>query len=113
MQFNNPSTIGTCKQTKTLLLVLEKYTKNLTVPLGCCCHSFMQSQVVIGLVYFFNVSKRVVFEQESSDITTFNMIAELSSSNITKEPVNYEVTKFILKGYFTVSRKWKGLMRIE
>ena len=42
-----------------------------------------------------------------------NMIDELGSSNITTEPVNYEVTKFILKVYFTVVRKWKGLMRLE
>ena len=113
MQFNKPSTIGTCKQTKILLLVLEKYTKNLTVPLGCCCHSFMQSQVVDRVSYFFNVSKRVVFERASSGITTFNMIVELGSSNITTESVNYEVTKFILKVYFTVVRKWKELMRLE
>ena len=38
---------------------------------------------------------------------------ELGSSNITTESVNYEVAKFILKGYFTVVRKWKGLMRLE
>ena len=63
--------------------------------------------------YFFNVSKRVVFQRISSSITTFNMIVELSSSNITTEPVNYEVTKFIFKGYFTVVRKWKGLLRLE
>ena len=63
--------------------------------------------------YFFNVSKRVVFERVSSGITTFNMIVELSLSNITTESVNYEVTKFIFKGYFTVVRKWKGLMRLE
>ena len=55
--------------------------------------------------YFFNVSKRVVFEQVSSGITIFNMMVELGSSNITTESVNYEVTKFILKGYFTVVRK--------
>ena len=63
--------------------------------------------------YFFNVSKRVVFERASSGITTFNMIVELGSSNITTESVNYEVTKFILKIYFTVVRKWKGLMRLD
>ena len=40
-------------------------------------------------------------------------MAELGSSNITVESVNYEVTKFILKVYFTVVRKWKGLMRLE
>ena len=63
--------------------------------------------------YFFNVSKRVVFERASSGITTFNMIVELGSSNITTESVNYEVTKSILKVYFTVVRKWKELMRLE
>ena len=42
-----------------------------------------------------------------------NIIDELGSSNITTESVNYEVTKFILKVYFTVVSKWKGLMRLE
>ena len=42
-----------------------------------------------------------------------NMIDELGSSNITTESVNYQVTKFILKVYFTVVSKWKGLMRLE
>ena len=41
------------------------------------------------------------------------MIVELGSSNITIESVNYEVTKFILNVYFTVVRKWKGLIRLE
>ena len=63
--------------------------------------------------YFFNVSKRLVFERASSGITTFNMIVELGSLNITTESVNYEVKKFFLKGYFTVAQKWKGLMRLE
>ena len=45
-----PSTIGTWKQTKILLLVLEKFMKNLAVPLACCWHSFMQSRVVILLI---------------------------------------------------------------
>ena len=63
--------------------------------------------------YFFNVSKWPVFERASSGITTFNMIVELGSSNITTESVNYDVTKFILKVYFTVVRKWKELMRLE
>ena len=49
----------------------------------------------------------------SSGITTFNMIAELGLSNITTESVNFEVTKFVPKGYFTAVRKWKGLMRLE
>ena len=40
------------------------------------------------------------------------MITELGLSNTT-ESVNFEVTKFILKGYFTAVRKWKGLMRLE
>ena len=75
-----------------------------------------QFHAVIGcdrVSYFFNVSKRVVLERASSAITAFNMMAELGSSNITVESVNYEVTKFILKVYFTVVRKWKGLMRLE
>ena len=41
------------------------------------------------------------------------MIAELGLSNITTESVNFEVTKFIPKGYFTAVRKWKGLIRLE
>ena len=41
------------------------------------------------------------------------MITELGLSNITTESVNFEVTKLILKGYFTAVRKWKGLMRLE
>ena len=53
--------------------------------------------------YFFNVSKRVVFEPASSSITTFNMIVESGSSNITTESVNYKVKKFILKDYFTIA----------
>ena len=63
--------------------------------------------------YFFNVSKRVVFEQASSGITSFNMIVELGSSNIVTESVNYEVTKIFSQVYFTVIKKWKGLMRQE
>ena len=31
-------------------LVLQKFIKNLAVQLACCCHSFMQSEVVIRLV---------------------------------------------------------------
>ena len=63
--------------------------------------------------YFFNVSKRVVFERAASGITTFNIVIELGSTNITTGSVNYEATKFFLIGYFTVLRKWKGLMRPE
>ena len=54
-----------------------------------------------------------MLEQDSSGIKTFNVIVELGSSNITIESVNYEVTKFILNIYFTVVRKWKGLIRLE
>ena len=54
-----------------------------------------------------------MFERASSGITTFNIIVELGSSNITAESVNYEVTKLILKVYFTIVRKWKGLIRLE
>ena len=45
--------------------------------------------------YFFNVSKRVVFERAPSGITSFNMIVELVSSNIITEAVHNELTKFI------------------
>ena len=41
MHFNKTSTIGTCKPTKILLLMLEKFMKNLAVPLACCRQSFM------------------------------------------------------------------------
>ena len=50
IQFNNPSTTGTCKPTKILLIMLERFMKNLTVPLACWGHSFIQSPVVIRLV---------------------------------------------------------------
>ena len=50
VQFNNPSTICTCKQTKILLIALEKFMRNLAVPLACCCHTFMQPQFVIQLI---------------------------------------------------------------
>ena len=63
--------------------------------------------------YFFNVSKQVVFERASSGITSFNIIVELGSTNITTESVNYEATKFFIIGSFTVVRKWKGLMAPE
>ena len=67
---------------KILLLALEKFMKYLAVPLACCCHSFILSQVVIRLV-------------PSSSIPHFNMIVELGSSNIIAEPTNNKVTKFI------------------
>ena len=63
--------------------------------------------------YFCNVLKRVVIERASSSITTFIFLVELGSTNITTESVNYEATKFLLIGYFTVVRKWKGLMTPE
>ena len=46
IQFNNPSTTGTCKPTK----MLEKFMKNLAVPLACFGHCFIQPLVVIRLV---------------------------------------------------------------
>ena len=44
--------------------------------------------------YFFNVSKRVLFEQASSGITPFSKIVELGSSNIIKESVNDEMEHY-------------------
>ena len=52
-----------------------------------------------------------MFERASSGIINFNMIFELSSTNITTESVNYEVIKFIFRVSFAVVRKSKGLMR--
>ena len=60
----------------------------------------MQSQVVIGLVTSYFVS---------SGITPFNMIVELRSSNITKQSVNYEVTKFIQR-YFHRRKEVEGIV---
>ena len=45
--------------------------------------------------YFFNFSKRLVFERASSGITPFNMIVELGWSSIIAGLVNIELTKFI------------------
>ena len=109
MQFNNPSTIGTCKPTKIILLMLEKFMKNLAVPLACCGHSFMQSPVVIWLVI------SLMFQNEyflTSIIRYFNMIVKLDLSNIITEAVNNKVTK-LSKSMFTVLTKWKGLLRLE
>ena len=103
MQFNNPSTIGTCKSTKIILLMLEKFMKNLAVPLACCGHSFMQSPVVIWLVI------SLMFQNEyflTSIIRNFNMIVKLDLSNIITEAVNNKVTK-LSKSMFTVLTKWK------
>ena len=90
MQFNNPSTIGKFKPTKIPLLMLEKFMKNLAVPLACCGHSFMQSPVVIWLVI------SLMFQNEyflTSIIRYFNMIVKLDLSNIITEAVNNKVTK--------------------
>ena len=103
MQFNNPSTIGTCKPTKIILLMLEKFMKNLAVPLACCGHSLMQSPVVIWLVI------SLMFQNEyflTSIIRYFNMIVKLDLSNIITEAVNNKVTK-LSKSMFTVLTKWK------
>ena len=90
IQFNNPSMTGTCKLTKILLLMLEKFMKNLAVPLACCGHSFMQSPVVIWLVI------SLMFQNEyflTSIIRYFNMIVKLDLSNIITQAVNNKVTK--------------------
>ena len=58
--------------------------------------------------YFFNVSRRVVFERASSSITPFNMIVELGSSKITTQSVNYEVTKCIQR-YFYRRKEVEGI----
>ena len=42
--------------------------------------------------YFFNVSKGVVFERASSDITPCNIIVEIGSSNMITESVNNDET---------------------
>ena len=62
--------------------------------------------------YFFYFSKRVVFERESSGITSFNMIVELGWSSIITELVNNEVAKFIQR-YVYHGKKWKVLLRLE
>ena len=64
--------------------------KNLTVPLACCGHSFMQSPVVICLVI------SLMFQNEyflTSIIRYFNKIVKLDLSNIITEAVNNKVTK--------------------
>ena len=109
MQFNNPSTIGTCKPTKIILLMLEKFMKNLAVPLACCGHSFMQSPVVIWLVI------SLMFQNEyflTSIIRYFNMIVKLDLSNIITETVHNKVTN-LSKTMFTVLVKLKELLRLE
>ena len=60
--------------------------------------------------YFFNVSKRVVFERTSSGILPFNMIVELGLSNITTESANNEVTKFIQR-YVYQSKDVEGIVK--
>ena len=71
MQFNSLSTIGTCEQLKILLLALEKCLKNLAVPLGCCCQSFIQSQVEMQFITSLIFPN--VFEWASSGITSFKV----------------------------------------
>ena len=109
IQFNSPSTTGTCKPTKILLLMLEKFMKNLAVPLACCGNSFMQSQVVIQLVISLMFQTSIVL---TSIIRYFNMIVKLDLSNIITEAVNNNVTT-LSKSMFTVLRKWKGLLTLE
>ena len=109
MQFTKPSTIGTCKPTKIPLLMLEKFMKNLAVPLACCGHSFMQSPVVIWLVI------SLMFQNEyflTSIIRYFNMIVKLDLSNIITETVHNKVTN-LSKTMFTVLVKLKELLRLE
>ena len=98
---------------QSYLSVLEKFMKKFDSNTWFLLPQFHAVTGCDRVSYFFNVSKRVVFERASSGITTFNMIVELGSSNITTESVNYEVTKFILKIYFIVVRKWKGLMKLD
>ena len=76
MQFNNRSTIGTCKQTEILLLILLKFNSTTSLLLS----QFYAITSCDTVSYFFNVSKRVVFERVSSDITPFNIIVELGLS---------------------------------
>ena len=52
--------------------------------------------------YFFNVSKRIVFEQASSVIASFNMILKLGLSNFASGTVNNKVIKFIQKYVYRV-----------
>ena len=57
-----------CQRQNIVLLVLEK-SGSIT------CQLLPQFHVITGcdvISYFFNVSKRVVFEQASSGITPFN-----------------------------------------
>ena len=70
--------------------MLEKFMKNLAVPLACCGHSFMQSPVAIWLVI------SLMFQNEyflTSIIRYFNMIVKLDLSNIITQAVNNKVTK--------------------
>ena len=60
--------------------------------------------------YFINVSKQKVFERASPGITPFNMIVELRSSNIIKESVNNEVTKFS-QNYVYRDKKVEGIVK--
>ena len=95
MHFNNPEHDWYMQTDKDSFVsirnIFEKYcsTNCLLLPMF---------QVIIGynmVSYFFNVSKRVVFERASSCITSFNMIVELASSKIITGPVSNEVTKLI------------------
>ena len=85
MQFNNPSTIGTCKPRKILLLVLQKFNQKFGRTI--CLHF----HAITGF---------------------FNMIVKLSLSKIKIEIVNNKVTN-LSKSMFTVLRKWKELLRLE
>ena len=56
------------------------------------------------VTYFFNISKRVVFEWAPSFVTLFIMRVQLGSSSVIRETLNNEV-KNLSKGMFTGLRK--------
>ena len=59
--------------------------------------------------YFFNVSKWLVFERTSSGITTFNMIVELGSSNITAKVSKLWSGKIYSQSLFYRSKEVEGI----
>ena len=65
-----------------------------------------------AVIYFFDVSKLVVFERALSDIRPFNMIVESGLSKIIRESVNNEVTKFIQR-YVYRGKEVQGIVKTE
>ena len=59
--------------------------------------------------YFFDVSKWLVFERTSSRITTFNMIVELGSSNITAKVSKLWSDKIYSQSLFYRSKEVEGI----